>query len=134
LARVGFTAWLGKGAAVLFAGWPPLLIMVLLVAVFFLTHYMFASLTAHATAMLPAFLAAGAAVPELNVKVLALLLAYTLGLIGILTPYATGPSPVYFGSGYISRRDFWLLGLIFGGIFLAVFLAIGVPYLLAIQP
>ena len=134
LARVGFTAWLGKGAAVLFAGYPPVLIMVLLVAVFFVTHYMFASLTAHATAMLPAFLAAGAAVPGMNVKVLALLLAYSLGLIGILTPYATGPSAVYFGSGYVSRKDFWLLGLIFGGIFLAVFLIIGVPYLLAIHP
>jgi L-tartrate/succinate antiporter len=47
---------------------------------------------------------------------------------GILTPYATGPSPVYFGCGYISRRDFWVLGLVFGVIFLAVLLVIGVPY------
>jgi L-tartrate/succinate antiporter len=47
---------------------------------------------------------------------------------GILTPYATGPSPVYFGCGYISRKDFWVLGLVFGIIFLALLLVIGVPY------
>lgn len=41
--------------------------------------------------------------------------------------------PVYFGSGYISRKDFWLLGLIFGLIFIAALIGIGTPYLLAIQ-
>jgi L-tartrate/succinate antiporter len=82
--------------------------------------------------MLPVFLAAGAAVPGMNVKVLALLLAYSLGLMGIITPYATGPSPVYFGSGYISRKDFWVLGLVFGAIFLAVFLIVNTPFLLSI--
>jgi L-tartrate/succinate antiporter len=51
---------------------------------------------------------------------------------GILTPYATGPSPIYFGSGYISRKDFWRLGLIFGTISLVLLLVLGTPYLLAI--
>lgn len=37
----------------------------------------------------------------------ALLLCYSLGMMGILTPYATGPAPVYFGSGYITRKAFW---------------------------
>jgi L-tartrate/succinate antiporter len=132
LAQVGFTNWLGKGAATLFSGISPVCIMVFLVVVFFVTHYMFASTTAHTTAMLPVFLAAGAAVPGMNVKVLALLLAYSLGLMGIITPYATGPSPVYFGSGYISRKDFWVLGLVFGAIFLAVFLIVNTPFLLSI--
>ena len=130
LAIVGFTAWLGKGAAALLSGISPVLIMVFLVAVFFLSHYMFASLTAHTTAMLPVFLAAGAAVPGMNVGMLALLMAYSLGIMGIITPYATGPSPVYFGSGYIERKDFWTLGLIFGVIFLAVFLIVSTPMLL----
>jgi L-tartrate/succinate antiporter len=48
---------------------------------------------------------------------------------GILTPYATGPAPVYYGSGFIGRREFWKLGLIFGAIFLAALLLIGVPTL-----
>ena len=31
-------------------------------------------------------------------------------------------------SGYLPSRDYWLLGTIFGAIFLIVFLAIGVPW------
>jgi len=133
LAIVGFTAWLGKGAATLLAGVSPTSIMIFLVVVFFVTHYLFASLTAHTTAMLPVFLAAGAGVPGMNVSMLALLLAYSLGIMGIITPYATGPSPVYFGSGYIGRKDFWTLGLVFGVIFLAVFLVVNIPYLFLIH-
>jgi len=129
LATVGFTAWLGKGAATLLGGISPVSVMVFMVAVFFVTHYVFASTTAHATAMLPVFLSAGAAVPGMNIIMLALLLAYSLGIMGIITPYATGPSPVYFGSGFIPRKDFWLLGLVFGAIFLVVFLVLDIPFL-----
>jgi L-tartrate/succinate antiporter len=32
-------------------------------------------------------------------------------------------------SGYVNRKDFWTLGLIFGAIYLIVLLVIGVPYL-----
>ena len=134
LVKVGFTTWLGKGAAAMFAGFSPVVVMLLLVVVFFVTHYMFASVTAHVTAMLPVFLAAGAAVPGMNVAVLAYMLVYSLGIMGIITPYATGPSPVYFGSGYVSKKDFWLLGLIFGAIFLAVLLIVETPYLFMLHP
>jgi di/tricarboxylate transporter len=53
---------------------------------------------------------------------------------GVLTPYATGPAPVYYGSGFVSRRAFWTLGLVFGVIYLAALLAIGIPYLMAVRP
>jgi di/tricarboxylate transporter len=92
-------------------------------------HYMFASLTAHATALLPVILAAGASVPGMPVRVFAMLLVFSLGIMGVLTPYATGPAPVYFASGYITRGDFWKLGLVFGLIFLGSLLVVGVPYL-----
>ena len=59
----------------------------------------------------------------------ALLLSYPLGLIGILTPYGTGPSPIYYGSGYIQGKDFWILDLIMGLVFFLVYVAIGVPWL-----
>jgi len=104
--------------------------MAILVTFFFLVHYLFASLTAHTTAVLPALLAAGAAVPGMPMEVFAMLLAYSIGLMGVITPYATGPAPVYFGSGYIPRRDFWVLGFVFGLIFLGVLLFVGTPYLL----
>jgi di/tricarboxylate transporter len=62
-------------------------------------------------------------------RVFALLLCYSLALQGVLTPYACGPSPVYYASGYISRRHFWLLGFIFGLVFITTLLVIGIPWL-----
>jgi citrate:succinate antiporter/L-tartrate/succinate antiporter len=134
LHRVGFVAWIARRFAATLTGIPPLTAMAMLVAFFFLVHYMFASLTAHATAVLPVVLATGVAVPGLPVKPFALLLVYSLGLMGVLSPYATGPAPVYFGSGYVSRREFWMLGLVFGVIYLAVLLGVGIPYLTAARP
>jgi len=128
LNKVGFISWFATSAAAQLAGFSPQLVMLVLVALFFVVHYLFASLTAHATAVLPVVLAAGVAIPELPVKTFALLLAYSLGIMGVISPYATGPAPVYFGSGYISRHDFWRLGFIFGFIFLAALLVIGWPW------
>ena len=104
-------------------------IVVALTVVYFIVHYMFASLTAHTTALLPVLLTAAIAVPDMPVKMISLLFCYTLGLMGIISPYATGPGPIYYGSGYVSRKEFWTLGLVFGAIYLAVLLVIGVPYL-----
>ena len=133
LNKVGFVTWFAKSMAALLTGMSPIVVMVVLVVIFFIIHYMFASLTAHTTAILPVMLAVGAAIPGLPVKTFALLLCYSLGIMGVITPYATGPGPVYYGSGYISRKDFWTLGLIFGTIFLVALIGIGVPYLLAIK-
>jgi L-tartrate/succinate antiporter len=130
LSKVGVVDWMGRGASALAAGYPPTFVMTMLVVLFFMLHYMFASLTAHATALLPVILAAGAAVPGMPVRVFAMLLVFSLGIMGVLTPYATGPAPVYFASGYLSRKDFWKLGLVFGVIFLGALLVVGAPYLL----
>jgi L-tartrate/succinate antiporter len=133
LAKVGFVNWFASRTVTLLAGTSPIATMIVLVVVFFVVHYIFASLTAHTTAVFPVVLAAGAAIPGLPVKVFSLLLCYSLGIMGILTPYATGPAPVYFGCGYISRREFWMLGMFFGTLFLLLLLGIGFPYLLTIR-
>jgi L-tartrate/succinate antiporter len=130
LNKSGFVAWLAKSAAERMSWMPPIAILFMLVVVFFVVHYLFASLTAHTTAVLPLILAAGAAVPGLPVRPFVLLLCYSLGIMGVLSPYATGPAPVYFGSGYVSRRDFWILGFVFGAIFLLALLGIGAPLFL----
>lgn len=133
LGRTGFVAWFAKALAGQLGGIAPFTAMIVLVLVFFFTHYMFASITAHTTAMLPVILAAGAAIPGMPVLRLSMLLVVTPGIMGILTPYATGPSPVYYGSGYISGRDFWRLGAIFGAIYIAATLLIGVPWTAMVQ-
>jgi L-tartrate/succinate antiporter len=132
LQRVGFLHWFAARTVGALEGLPPTGQMLAIVLVFFVAHYMFASLTAHTTALLPVFLAVIAASPGLPVRPLALLLCYTLGLMGVLTPYATGSAPIYYASGYVTRREFWGLGAIFGAVYLAVLLGLGLPYLVRV--
>jgi L-tartrate/succinate antiporter len=132
LNRTGFVKWFADTIAAHMGGFSPTAAMIVLVVVFYLVHYLFASVTAHVTAMLPVILAVGSTIPGMNMPHFALLLCLPLGLMGILTPYGTGPSPVYYGSGYLPSSDWWRLGAIFGLIFLAAFLVIGLPWVLAI--
>ena len=132
LAQVGFVAWFATQMGSAMQGVSPTVALVLLVVVFYLAHYAFASVTAHVTALLPVMLTVGMAIPGMDVRVLTLALCGTLGIMGILTPYATGPSPVYYGSGYIPGGDFWRLGAIFGAIFLAAYLLVALPWIMFI--
>lgn len=130
LSKTGFVDWFDDIMAAHMSGFSPTSAAIVLVLIFFFTHYLFASITAHTTAMLPVMLTVGSSIPGMPMEAFALMLALTLGLMGILTPYGTGPSPVYFGSGYLPAGDYWRLGAIFGVIFIAVFLLISVPLLL----
>jgi L-tartrate/succinate antiporter len=121
--------WFAAAIASSVGGLPVAIAVAVVVAVFFVAHYMFASLTAHTTALLPVMLGAVVLVPGIPVVVLSMALSYTLGLMGILTPYATGSAPLYYGSGYVAHRDFWLFGLLFGALYLGAVLLLGVPYL-----
>jgi L-tartrate/succinate antiporter len=132
LAQVGFIAWFAGKVGVLVAGVPPTAALIVLMVIFYLAHFAFASVTAHVTALLPVMLTVGAAVPGMDMKALTLVLCHTLGIMGILTPYATGPSPVYYGSGYLPSADYWRLGAAFGLLFLVVMLLVGVPWVLLV--
>jgi len=63
LARVGFIKWFADSVAAHLGGLSPTLAIIALVTVYFFSHYMFASLTAHTTAMMPVLLAVGAGIP-----------------------------------------------------------------------
>lgn len=128
LSRVGFVTWLTHLIGSQLAGAPAVVALVVLVAAFWLLHYLFASTTAHTTALLPVMLSVGTAIAGISPLQYALLLSAELGLMGIITPYGTGPSPIYYGSGYLPSADYWKLGTIFGIIFLVVFLLITVPW------
>lgn len=130
LRRTGFIDWLAHGVAGEFAGFGPTPMAVLLTVFYFIAHYLFATTTAHAVAVFPVMIAIGAATPGLDAFGFAMLLALTHGLMGVISPYATGPSPVFHGSGYITNRAYWRLGATFGAIFLASVLAFGAPFLL----
>ena len=121
LNEIGFIKWVAEGYAKPLASVSPTMGMILLVSFFFWIHYFFSSITSHAAAVLPVVLAVGTSIPGLSVPTLTLLCVYSLGLMGVISPYATGPAPMYFGSGYIGKGDFWKFGLIFGVIYFAGF-------------
>jgi citrate:succinate antiporter/L-tartrate/succinate antiporter len=129
LNEIGFIKWVAEGYAKPLAGLSPTMGMILLVSFFFWIHYFFSSITSHTAAVLPVVLAVGTSIPGLSVSTLMLLCVYSLGLMGVISPYATGPAPMYFGSGYIGKRDFWKFGLIFGMIYFAGLILIVLPWL-----
>jgi L-tartrate/succinate antiporter len=129
LARVGFVKWFAESIAGHIMGFSPTATMIVLVLVFFFSHYMFASVTAHVTALVPVLVTVAMAVPGMNMVHFSLLMCYALGTMGVITPYATGPSPLIAGSGYVPGADYWRLGAITGIVILAVQLAILVPWL-----
>lgn len=128
LNHVGFVKWFADGVASHMKGFSPTLAMVVLLAVFFVAHYLFASVDAYTTALLPVILLTGISIPGIPVKEFALLLCMELGIMGIITPFADAASPIYANSGYLPARDYWRLGTMFGAIFLFTFLAVGVPW------
>ena len=128
LNHVGFIAWLADSVAHHMQGFSPTLAILLFLTLFFFLHYLFASVTAHTVAVLPVMLAIGSTIPHVSVSQLSILLCLTLGIMGIITPYAIGPGPIYYGSGYLPSRDYWRLGLVFGLIYFITFILIGVPW------
>jgi L-tartrate/succinate antiporter len=124
LYRTGFVEWFSLNITGPMVDLSPRQIIMGFVIIYFLSHYMFASLTAHATAMLPILLTLGLEIEGIDFKSLALHLGATQGIMAVLTPYASGPSSVYAHSGYIGVKDYWRLGTVFGMIFLIGFLAV----------
>ena len=111
LGETGIIKRFADAAAGFTSGWVWWTALALLLLIYFYAHYGFASITAHATAMFIPFvtviIAAGAP-PYLAV----LSLAYFSNLSASLTHYGTTPAPIYFGSGYVTQRTWWRIGLI----------------------
>lgn len=111
LGQTGLTKRFAEAAAGLTTGWKWWLALASLLLIYFYAHYVFASITAHATAMFVPFLivilAAGT-----PVHLAVLSLAYFSNLGASLTHYGTTPAPIYFGAGYTTQRTWWTLGLI----------------------
>lgn len=106
-------------------GWELTLPAVL--ALYMYSHYCFASITAHITALYPPFLllCLAAGVPPLPA---ALALAMTSSLCGGLTNYSTAHSAIWFSAGYTGQIRWCMNGFICSLANLFVFLGIGAPW------
>ena len=111
LNTTGVISWLSGAISSAVSGMSWISALCILSVVYFYSHYLFASGTAHVSAMYSAFLSVivtAGAPPMLS----ALLLAYFSNLFGCLTHYGMGPAPVFFGNGYVSQNKWWQIGFI----------------------
>ena len=122
LSETGFVGWLAKATAPTFTQLSLGVAIAAIVGTFFVLHYFFASITAHTATLLPVFLGVALTIDAISPTRWSLLLGYPLGLMGVLTFYSSGQSVIYYASGYISRRDFWVLGFVMGSVFVGVYL------------
>ncbi len=120
-----FSATLQTGIGHLGLGWMGASALLLLAYLY--AHYMFASTTAHITAMFAAFYGAGLAMgaPALP---FALMMAAASNIMMTLTHYATGTSPVIFGSGFTTLGEWWRVGFVMSVLLLGVWLLVGLPW------
>ena len=124
LSKLGFIPWFANTMAASIAGIPWLQAFIVLTIVYLYAHYAFASLTAHITAMYPAFIAVAVAAGA-PAYLVALSLAFMSNLCMSLTHYAAGPSPIYFGAGYVDQSTWWRLGFIISVINLIIWVGLG---------
>ena len=82
------------------------------ICIFMITHYGFASTTAHVVAMytplVNALIASGC--PP---KIAAVSLGIASAIMGCCSPYGSGSAPQFFATGYVSGKVFWMAGAIF---------------------
>ena len=126
LNKLGIVSWLSNGleVGILRLGLDWMWAVALLVLVYLYAHYFFASTTAHITAMYAAFYGAGIALGAPPMA-FALLLAAVSSIMMTLTHYATGTSPIIFGSGYTSLGQWWIAGLVMSVVNLLVWAVVG---------
>ena len=106
-------------------GWFTVLVVVLVL--YFVTHYFFASITTHMLALFPPFttLLIGVGVPPtLAVYSLMCLANLPAGL----THYGTTTGPILFSQGYVTLGEWWRTGAIVGAVNLAIWLVVGVAW------
>ncbi|MFO8141104.1 MAG: DASS family sodium-coupled anion symporter [Marinobacter sp.] len=126
LYETGLIAWFSANMrdwiAMMGLGWAGA--SALLVLTFLYTHYFFASTTAHITAMMAAFLTVGLSLGAPAMPFV-LIMAATSSIMMTLTHYATGTSPVIFGSGYLTLGEWWKAGFIMSVVNLLIWVVVG---------
>jgi len=127
LGQLGLIAWFTDQVKPMFIGigWVPGFLG--LVLVYFYTHYFFASISAHVSAMYAPFLAVALAigVPPL---LAALVLGFSSNLFASLTHYGTAPAPILFGSGNCPLGLWWRVGAIVSVVNIVIWLGIGAAW------
>jgi len=124
LNEYGMISWFGKELGSHLEGYRLIVVYAVVAIVYFYSHYLFASATAHISALFPLSLALmiAAGIPPF---VGAIALGALSNIYGCLTQYAIGSGPVMFGVGYVTQGEWWRIGFIMSVVYLAIWLFIG---------
>ncbi len=123
-AKGGVIPWMQTAIKSVIGGMSPVLVMAILVLVYFYSHYLFASGTAHVVAMYAPLLliAKSAGVP---VMFAAIMLGMTGAIFQSTTHYSCGPATALFAPGYVKQTDWWKMNFVLGLFYLVVYGIIG---------
>lgn len=124
LNTLGLIGWLSDKIVLLIEGYHWMTALGALALVYFYSHYLFASITAHVTSMFTSFMVVCIAVggPPLLV---ALSFAFLSGLMGGLTHYSSGQAPVIFAYRFVDLKLWWLVGFVLSLVYLSIWAVAG---------
>ncbi|ORZ10537.1 Sodium/sulfate symporter [Absidia repens] len=94
---------------------------------YFLTTFMFSSLSAHTVAFVSTFLDAGASLGA-HPQILTAFLAYFGALGGCMTNFSTGSAAMYYAPGYVTRSKWFIVGIKMAVFYLIVYFTIGLGW------
>ncbi|MCU0230808.1 MAG: anion permease [Acidobacteria bacterium] len=129
LNELGFMGFVGERLAGRLGGLTPLVAGLLLVVIYVLMHYLFVSQTAHLLALFGVFLGVGV---RLGVPAapLAFQLLFATNYFSANTPQGSSANLLFAGSGYLTQAELYRLGALTTLFNMAVFLGVGLPWLL----
>ncbi len=129
LNELGFMGWAGGRLAEQLGGlsWP--VTYVTLVSIYVAIHYLFVSQSSQVLALLGVFLDVGTrgGVPA---PLMAFGLLFASSYFSAITPQGGSQNIIFAASGYLTQRELYAVGLAITLVFLAIFLALGTPWVL----
>jgi DASS family divalent anion:Na+ symporter len=131
LNELGFMGYVGQRLASYMTGmsWP--VTFVALILIYVAIHYMFVSQSSQVLALLGVFLDVGirGGVPA---PLMAFSLFFASSYFSVITPQGGSQNVIFVGSGYLSQRELYRLGLFTTLFFVFVFLTVGTGWLLLV--
>lgn len=124
LEQSGMMKWTGMKIENYIGDYHWIITLIIVAAIYYYTHYIFASMTAHVSSLFSVLLlvAISAGAPPF---VAAMLLSAFSSLCAGITHYGTGSAPVFFSSNYVNIKDWWRVGAIISIINFIIWIVVG---------
>jgi DASS family divalent anion:Na+ symporter len=131
LNELGFMTWAGQRLANQLGGlsWPATYVTLILIYV--AVHYMFVSQSSQILALLGVFMDVGVrgGVPA---PLMGFALLFASSYFSVITPQGGSQNIIFVGSGYLTQRELYRLGLLTTLFFLVIFMVIGTPWIMLV--